>query len=132
MPMTTAACAFCGMMLPTAAMEMTGHGWRCATCQLKSQIAAASGNANPMTEHLTRNEIEDVARGGRREALGGVGLVIAGIAGTVATMAAGGAIVVVFTGAIAGGLGMLAHGLHRRNQAKAALRDSPVARVVNH
>ena len=130
--MTTAACAFCGATVATAAMDMTGHGWRCATCQLKSQIAEASGNANPMTEHLTRKEIEDVVRAGGREALLGVAVAIGGCGATWASVTSGGTIVVVFTGIIFAGLGMVGHGLHRRAAAKKALRDSPTARVVTH
>jgi len=125
---TTAACAFCGATVPTSAMDLTGHGWRCATCQLESQIAEARGTSNPMTEHLTRGEIEDIVIAGGREALGGAGLVLAGGLGTL--VLSGGSVIVVLTGVIATGLGMIAHGLYRRKLAKHALRDAPVARVV--
>jgi hypothetical protein len=68
------ACAFCGKQLPTAQMDMTGHGWRCAPC--------------------------------------------------------GSVIIIIFTGAMAGGLGMLGHGVHRKRHAQAALSRAPDARVV--
>jgi hypothetical protein len=127
----TANCAFCATETPTAAMDMTGNGWRCANCALASEIATARGRPTGMSEHLTQSELKGVAEAGTSEAwLGGL-LGIGGLAGTLLTFASGSQIVIVFTGAILGGFSMLGHGLYRRKHALAALRDAPGARVIN-
>ena len=83
-----------------------------------------------MVEHLTRPEIAAVVVAGGREALGGAGLAIGGLALTAVSLSSGGQIVLVFSGMFVAGLGMIFHGLHRRTQAKIALARMPDARVV--
>jgi hypothetical protein len=126
----TANCAFCGTETPTAAMDMTGNGWRCASCALRSEIATARGRPAGMGEHLTQSELRGVAAAGANEAVLGVLLAVGGLVGTAMFLAAGGQLIVVFSGAMIGGLSMLGHGLYRRKHALAALRDAPAARVI--
>lgn len=126
----TAPCAFCGTTAPTAAMDMTGNGWRCATCALKSEIATARGRPAGMGEHLTQSELRGVVAAGTNEAWVGALVGIGGLAGTLLTFASGSQILVVFSGAIVGGFSALGHGLYRRKHALAALQDAPSARVV--
>jgi hypothetical protein len=113
-------------------MDLTGHGLRCMQCAAKSEFDAFKGDRNDMAEHLTRPEIAAVVVAGGREALGGAGLAIGGLALTTASLSSGGQIVIVFSGMFIAGLGMIFHGLHRRRQAKIALARMPDARVVKH
>jgi hypothetical protein len=125
-----ATCAFCGEQAPASAMDLTGHGLRCVQCAARSELAAADGHTAGMAEHLTREELEDVVSGGTTEAVLGAMLAVGGALATVVSIAAGVQIIVVFTGAMAVGLGMLGHGLYRRKHAAAAIRNAPDARVV--
>ena len=109
---------------------MTGNGWRCAACAVRSDLAVAVGRPTGMAEHLTPGEFEDVvAQGGKEAALGGL-LAAGGVAGTLLSLASGAQIVIVFSGAMIAGFGMVGHGLYRRKQARAALRHVPGARVI--
>ena len=126
----TASCAFCGAEQPTAAMDMTGNGWRCAQCALRSEIATAQGKSRGMGEHLTRPELEGVVAQGGNEAVIGAMMAFGGVAGTLLTAISGSQIVIVFTGLMFGGFAMVGHGLHRRKQARLALQDQPDARVI--
>jgi hypothetical protein len=109
-------------------MDMTGQGWRCVQCGVRSEMAKAEGGSD-MADHLTPGELQGVVNAGTTEAWGGAGLALGGVALSVLSAAAGGAILVVFTGMIAGGLGMLGHGLHRRSKAAQALRHFPAAKA---
>lgn len=113
-------------------MDLTGHGLRCMQCAAKSELDAFKGDRNDMAEHLTRPEIAAVVVAGGREALGGVGLAVGGLALTAAIASSGGQIIIVFSGMFVAGVGMMFHGLHRRKLAKVALARMPDARVVNH
>ena len=113
-------------------MDLTGHGLRCLQCAAKSELDAFKGDRNDMADHLTRPEIEAVIVAGGREAFGGAGLAIGGLALTAVSLSSGGQIVIVFSGMFVAGLSMIFHGLHRRTQAKVALARLPEARVVTH
>jgi hypothetical protein len=115
--MDTAACAFCGTSTATSAMDMTGHGWRCSKCALTSELDAYRNGPAGMADHLTRGELETVVQNGGREALLGVAIAIGGLILTLASLSAGGRVVMVFGGAMAAGFGMAGHGLHRRREA---------------
>jgi hypothetical protein len=123
-------CALCGAQAVKSTMDLTGHGLRCMQCSAKSEYDAFKGARNDMAEHLTRPEIEGVVVAGGREALGGAGIAIGGVALTAAMLSSGGQIVIVFSGMFVAGVGMIFHGLHRRKQAKIALARMPDARVV--
>lgn len=126
----TAPCAFCGSALPTSKMDMTGNGWRCAACAVRSDLAVVQGRPTGMAEHLTPGELAIVvAQGGKEAGLGGL-LAAGGIAGTLLSLASGAQAVVVFSGAMLAGFAMVSHGLYRRKQAQAALRHLPGARVI--
>jgi hypothetical protein len=99
-------------------------------CAARSELDAFKGDRNDMAEHLTRPEIAAVVVAGGREALGGVGLAVGGLALTASLSF--GQIVIVFSGMFIAGVGMIFHGLHRRSQAKIALARMPDARVVKH
>ncbi|HWO20013.1 MAG TPA: hypothetical protein VNO30_14605 [Kofleriaceae bacterium] len=126
----TATCAFCGAEAPQSKMDMTGNGWRCAACAVRSDLAVVQGRPTGMAEHLTPGELEAVVKQGGQEALLGGLLAVGGLAGTVLGFAVGGRIVIVFSGAMIAGLSMLGHGLYRRKQARAALAHLPGARVI--
>jgi len=127
--MSTAACAFCGVAQATTAMDMTGHGWRCVQCAARSELSKAKGGSD-LAEHLTPAELRGIVAAGGNEAWAGAGLALAGVALTVLSASAGGHIVVVFTGMMLGGFGMLGHGLHRRKKAAEALRHFPAAKAM--
>jgi hypothetical protein len=127
---STATCAFCGSEAPTARMDMTGNGWRCAACAVRSDLAVVQGRPAGMAEHLTPGELQDVIVGGRQEAVLGAVIAVGGAAGTLVSIMSGAQIIIVFSGAMIAGLGMIGHGLYRRKQAKAALRHLPDARVI--
>ena len=127
---STATCAFCGSEAPTSKMDMTGNGWRCNACAVRSDLAVVQGRPTGMAEHLTPGELQDVVvQGAREAALGGV-LALGGLGGTLLVIASGAPVVIVFSGAMIAGISMLGHGLYRRKQAQAALRHLPGARVV--
>lgn len=128
--MATATCAFCGAQAPTSTMDMTGHGMRCTQCAAKAELDAYRGGRNDMAQHLTRGELEGVVRAGANEAWGGVALGLGGALLSVISLSAGGTIVIVFTGMMTAGFGMIGHGLYRRKQALAAISQMPDARVV--
>jgi len=109
---------------------MTGHGWRCPRCTVQSEVAIAQGGGRGMGEHLTPAELRDVVTAGTREALVGTALAIGGLLGTWLTLSVGGRITVLCGAAFIGGIGTAGHGLHRRRQALAALRQVPTAQVV--
>ena len=127
---STATCAFCGTEGPTSKMDMTGNGWRCAACAVRSDLAIVQGRPTGMAEHLTPGELQAVISQGAKEAALGVLLALGGFAGTVLSIASGAHVVIVFSGALVTGLARLGHGLYRRKQARAALRHLPGARVV--
>ena len=127
---STATCAFCGSEAPTSKMSMTGNGWRCAACEVRSDLAIAQGRPTGMAEHLTPGELQDVVVQGGQEAALGALLALGGLGGTLLSIASGASIVIVFSGAMIAGISMVGHGLYRRKQAKAALRHLPGARVV--
>jgi hypothetical protein len=127
---TTATCAFCGSEAPTAKMDMTGNGWRCTACAVRSDLAIVQGRPAGMAEHLTPGELQEVMVQGRQEAMLGAVVAVGGVAGTLLTIASGAQIIVVFSGAMIAGFGMIGHGLYRRKQAKAALHHLPDARVI--
>jgi|SRR6185436_5923278 len=127
---STATCAFCGSEAPTSKMDMTGNGWRCNACAVRSDLAVVQGRPTGMAEHLTPGELQTVVEQGGKEAVLGGLLALGGIAGTLLSIASGAQIIIVFSGAMVAGLGMLGHGLYRRKQAQAALRHLPAARVI--
>jgi 1-deoxy-D-xylulose 5-phosphate reductoisomerase len=127
----TATCAFCGAEAPQRKMDMTGNGWRCAACAVRSDLAVVQGRPAGMAEHLTPGELEEVVKQGGQEAVLGALLGVGGLAGTLLSIAAGGQIVIVFSGAMIAGFGMVGHGLYRRKQARAALQHLPGARVIS-
>lgn len=126
----TAPCAFCGSELPPSKMDMTGHGWRCAACAVRSDLAVVQGRPTGMAEHLTPGELAIVVAQGRKEGVLGGLLALGGLAGTLLSIASGAQIVIVFSGAMIAGFGMVGHGLYRWRQARAALQHVPGARVI--
>ena len=60
----------------------------------------------------------------------GIGIALGAIALVFLMAVSGSPLVIVFYGAMAGGIGMLAHGLYRARQAAAAIAQAPDARVV--
>ncbi len=128
--MTTAACAICGSQFPTSAMDMTGHGWRCVQCAAKSELVKAQGGSE-MAEHLSPQELEGIVASGKSEAVVGAGLGLLGLVLSIATIASGAQIIIVFTGMMVAGFSAFGHGLYRSREARRALQHYPRARVVD-
>ncbi|MGE0871715.1 MAG: hypothetical protein AB7P03_24360 [Kofleriaceae bacterium] len=83
-----------------------------------------------MSEHLTREELEAVIASGAQEARLGAVLAVGGIVVTALMAASGSPLIIVFTGAMFGGMGMVVHGIHRSRQAKREIASAPDARVI--
>jgi hypothetical protein len=97
---------------------------------VRSDLAIVQGRPAGMAEHLTPGELEEVMVQGKQEAVLGAVVAVGGVAGTLVSIMSGAQIIIVFSGAMIAGLGMLGHGLYRRKQAKAALQHLPGARVI--
>src|SRR5262245_55939780 len=106
---STARCAFCGSKTAATSMDMTGNGWRCTPCTAKAEFANFQGRDAGMAEHLTRAELDTVVAQSKQQAALGGALIAGGVVGTALSVAAGAPIVIVFSGAIAAGIGMIAH-----------------------
>ncbi len=127
-----AACAFCSQQTATATMEMTGLGWRCITCAARAEIAVVRGEDDGrLAEHLNRDELEGVSRSATIEAAAGGAITSAAAIAAAFGGATGAFLLWVFGSGVISGVGMLAHGLHRRRQARAAIDRAPDARVIS-
>jgi hypothetical protein len=132
---TMAACASCGGEAPASAMDMTGHGLRCHTCAARAELAIFHGGhgANGMAEHLTRAELDVIVVDSRRD----IGRGVLAITGGAAAFGVGWLLhahsfvplYIAFAG-VFGGLGLIGYALYRGGMAKAAIRQSPDARVI--
>ena len=125
----TDACVFCQAVVPANTMEMTGHGLRCNACTQQSELAALQNKGN-MGEHLTPDELVGIADGAQKGIVRGALLALGGAAATAVSFAIGSRIVILFTGAFLGGIGLMLHGMSVKKQAKHAQKQFPSARVT--
>ena len=107
MPLVT--CSSCNAEIDLSKADVTGRGYRCATCSMKASLAA-DGGRNDVADHLTPEERTSRAKTAGIEMMlgavvgvGGAGLFFAinGIAGMFV---------------LCGGLGMASHGLLTRRE----------------
>ncbi len=131
MTASTDACVFCQAVVPTNTMEVTGHGLRCLTCTQQSELAAIQNGGN-MAEHLTQDELENIASSAQKEVVSGALLTFAGAAATVASLAIGfrGKIVIACAAAFLGGICLLFRGISDKREAKRAQSQFPSARAM--
>jgi hypothetical protein len=101
-----ATCAFCRIQAASNTMDMTRRGLRCTACTTRADVAAATRGGTGIARHPTRQELRRVVDSGRRETMVGAALAIGGTLLTLFSLATG-ASIVVFSGAMASGLGML-------------------------
>jgi|MudIll2142460700_1097286.scaffolds.fasta_scaffold149666_2 hypothetical protein len=75
-------CISCGQRFPLAAVDIVGQGYRCAPCTHQAHVASLDrGGANvDAGAHLSRGAREELRKQGTTMQLGGVALIVVGIA----------------------------------------------------
>ncbi len=73
--MTMVTCTTCGVALDESKADITGRGYRCASCSLKAGIDESLGK-NDVADHLDPEEREAGMRRANVEILGGVALAV--------------------------------------------------------
>ena len=72
------ACVSCGAMVDAAKADITGRGYRCASCSMKASLAADGGH-NDVTDHLTPDERVAKSKAAATEMMVGAGTTLIGI-----------------------------------------------------
>lgn len=110
---------------------MTGHGWRRNSCTQQSELAALQNKGN-MAEHLTQDELANIASSAQKEVVSGALLTFAGAAATIASLAIGfrGKIVIACAAAFLGGICLLFRGVSDKREAQSAQSQFPSARTM--